>query len=129
MILICQLFHLNDHLIFLFYCLFHHHHNVHIMTLIFLSFHLHLHLQFHYLNSHSHFHFHFYFRFHHIHFHFHFYLLDFLILMFGQLKLHLINRQINSIILYVQGCAFYILLFLRFLFRLMYLNLFKQTFH
>ena len=69
------------------------------------------------------------FVFHFCHFHFHFYLLDFLILMFCQLKLFLINLWINVIILSVKGCTFYILLFLGFLFHLMCSNLLLQIFH
>ena len=99
----------------------------------------HLHFHNHHLHNHLHLHFHFllfhfllfYFVLFHFllfHFHFHFCLLDFLILLFCQLKLYLINHRMNLIIFYVQGYAFYILLFLHFLFRLMYLNLFSIYF-
>ena len=91
--MICQLFHLNDHFVLLLFCfdlLFHHHH----------------------LN----FHFHFHIHFHNLHFLlFYFLLFQFLdFLIFCQLKLYLINHQINLIIFHVQGYAFYILLFLFF---------------
>ena len=104
MILICQLLYLKDHFFLLLFCfdlLFHHH----------LHFHnLHLHFHFHHL----HLHFHFHIR--HLHFLlFYFLLFHFLdFLMFCQLKLYLINHQINLIIFYVQGYAFYTLLFLLF---------------
>ena len=111
MILICQLFHLKDHFFLLLFCfdlLFHHH------------------LRFYFHNLHLHFHFHI----HHLHFYIHFLIFYFLLfhfldfLVFCQLKLYLINHQINLIIFYVQGYAFYSLLFLLFLSRLMRLNLF-----
>ena len=98
--MICQLFHLNDHL-FYFFCfdLFLHH--THLNGLIFLLCHLHLHLPLH-----SHFHFHFHFNsYSHFHFHSHFYFLFLLLifhfhflmtLVFYQLKLYLTNRRINS---------------------------------
>ena len=90
MILICHLFHLNNHFFLLLFCFD-------------LLFHCHLHFHFH--NLHLHFHI------YQVHFH-NFHFLDFL--MFCQLKLYLINHQINLIIFYIQGYAFYTLLFLLF---------------
>ena len=133
MILTCQLFHLIYHLNFLLFRsdpLFHHHIHLH---LHFHNHHLHLHFHNHHLFYFLLFHFLlFYFLLFHFlliyfllfDFQFYFCLLDLMILMFCQLKLYLINRWINLIILYVQRCTFYILLFLHFLFCLMYLNLF-----
>ena len=133
MILICQLFHLNYHLILLLFRfdpLFHHHLHLH---LHFHNHHLHLYFHNHHLFYFLLFHFLlFYFLLFHFllfyfllfHFYFYFCLLDFLILMSCQLKLYLKNRWINLTILYVQGCSSYILLFLHFLFCLMYLNIF-----
>ena len=114
MIFFCQLFYLKNHFFLLLFCfdlLFHHN--------------LHLHFHFHNLRLHFHIDFHnlysllFYFLL--------FYFLDFL--MFCQLKLYLINHEINLITFYVQGYAFYTLLILLFLFRLMHLNFFKHLFH
>ena len=98
--MICPLFYQKYNLKILFF----HHLYLHLMTL---------------MNCNFNFNFQF-------HFHFHFHLLDFLTLVFYLLKLYLINHWINLIILFVQGCIFYILLFLRFLARLMYLNFFSR---
>ena len=121
MILVCQLFYLNHHFFLLLFwvdLLFRHH--LH-------TYNHHPHLYFHFHNPHLHFYIHFllfyfllfcFLLFYFLLFHF----LDFL--MFCQLKLYLINHQINFIIFYVQGYTFYTLLFLHFLFCLIYLNLF-----
>ena len=98
MILICQLFHLNDHffLLFCFDLLFYHH------------------LHFHFHNLHLYFHISFY----NLHFHlFYFLLFHFLdFLMSCQLKLYLINHhKFNNFLcrevrfLYFIICAFFIL--------------------
>ena len=137
MILICQLFHLNDHLIFLlFYCfsldLFLDHTLLNVLIFLLCHHHLHSHSHSHF---HSHFHFHFLFlllifcflflllifNFLFLLLIFHFHLL--MTLVFYQLKLYLTNLWINLIIIFVQGQAFYVL-FLHFLFCLMYLNVF-----
>ena len=132
MIFICQLFCRSHHLNFLlfrFFCfdsLFHFHLHIH-----FYNHHIHIHFYNHCIHFHI-LHLYFFlfyvllFRFLLSYFllsHFHFHFLDFLSLIFCQLKLYLINR-INVLILYVQGYAFYTLLFLHFLFLLMRLNFF-----
>ena len=85
MILICQLFHLNYHLNLLFF-----HHHLHFHNLHFYNNHLHLcfHIYFHNLHL-------YFLLFCFLLFHFHF--LDFLILMFYQLKLcdKLLNKFDN----------------------------------
>ena len=78
MILICQLFHLNDHFFLLLFCfnlLFHHHYHHH------LHFHFHIHIHFNFHNLHLHFHNLHFLLFYFLLFHFllfYFYFLDFL---------------------------------------------------
>ena len=114
MILICQLFYQNDHLIillFYFDSLFHHHlhfyfHHLYLMTLTFRNFHLHSHFQ---LHSHVHF---------HLHSHLHS-LFDSSVLSVKIVSNRLLIKFYNSFCL---GVRFFVLLFLCFSVTLMYLN-------